>query len=243
MSKAVVDCLEDWGVKDRVVSLSFDTTSSNTGVISGACTLIEAALGRDLLHLACRHHILELVAEKAFTASDCVPSTGPDILLFERFKQHWKFIDRSNFRVFEEEVRERDELVLFFKHKLHVDQPRDDYRELLELSIIYLGDVPPRGIGFMQPGALHRARWMARVIYAIQICLFQTQFKTSKREWSGLIDLQPLRLPSMSVHGFRPLMWLQLLPMILGYCSSLHPTQTLPWQKLLVLVSPSTSGT
>jgi len=161
MAKAVVDSLEEWGVKDRVVSMSFDTTSSNTGVKLGACTLIEAALGRDLLRLACRHQILELVAEKAFTASDCVQSTGPDILLFQRFKQQWKFIDKSNFQVLDDDVIERDNLLIFLKQKLTVDQPRDDYKELLELCIIYLGDVPSRGIRFMLPGALHRARWMA----------------------------------------------------------------------------------
>jgi len=74
MAKAVIDSLEEWGGKDWVVSMSFDTTSSNTGVKLGACTLIETALGRDLLHRACRYHILELVAEKAFTASDILYS-------------------------------------------------------------------------------------------------------------------------------------------------------------------------
>jgi len=82
MAKPAVDSLEEWGLKDRVASMSFDTTSSNTGVKLGACILIEVALGRDLLHLACRHHILELVAEMVFTASHCIQSTGPDILLF-----------------------------------------------------------------------------------------------------------------------------------------------------------------
>lgn len=43
------------------------------------------------------------------------------------------------------------------------------YRELLELAIIVLGGTPPRGIEFLALGALHRARWMARIIYAIKI--------------------------------------------------------------------------
>ena len=38
----------------------------------------------------------------------------------------------------------------------------------------------------MQPGALHRARWMARVIYAIKLCLFQSQFIMTKRELAGI---------------------------------------------------------
>jgi len=45
MAKAVVDSLEEWGGKDRVVSMSFDTNSSNTGVKFGAYIVIETALG------------------------------------------------------------------------------------------------------------------------------------------------------------------------------------------------------
>jgi hypothetical protein len=37
-------------------------------------------------------------------------------------------------------------------------QPGDDYRELLELTIIFPGDVPPYGIRLTDTGALHRAR-------------------------------------------------------------------------------------
>ena len=185
MAKAVMDCLEDWGVKDRVQAMSFDTTSSNTGCKSGACTLLEQMIGRDLLHLACRHHMLEIVIEKVFVACD-IPSTGPDILLFKRFQQQWKFIDRDQFQVLEDNVTEREEILTFCRMRLAIKQPRDDYRELLELTMIFLGATPSRGIRFMQPGALHRARWMARVIYAIKLCLFRSQFVMTKREEAGM---------------------------------------------------------
>ena len=65
----------------------------------------------------------------------------------------------------------------------------------------------------MQPGALHRARWMARVIYAIKIRLFCSQFVRKKGEvanWSASSDILPLPLAYMFVHGlllmsqFRP---------------------------------------
>lgn len=72
---AVMEVLRDWEVEDRIVALTFDTTASNTGRFSGACILIEQALGRQLLNLACRHHMLELVVEKAFV--ECLgPSVG-----------------------------------------------------------------------------------------------------------------------------------------------------------------------
>jgi hypothetical protein len=36
-AKAVVDCLEEWEIKDRIQAISFDTTSSNTGHRAGTC--------------------------------------------------------------------------------------------------------------------------------------------------------------------------------------------------------------
>lgn len=185
MAKAVVDCLDDWNIKHRVVALSFDTTSSNTGCKAGACTIIETMLGRLLLHLACRHHIMEIIADKVFAACH-IQSTGPDILLFKRFQQQWEFIDKERYDVLEDHVINRDDILTFCRQQLGIHQPRDDYRELLELCMIFLGDTPPRGIRFMQPGALHRARWMARVIYAIKLCLFRSQFVMSKQEQSGM---------------------------------------------------------
>jgi hypothetical protein len=38
---AVITCLQDWGVVDRASAMCFDTTASNTGIHSGACTLIQ----------------------------------------------------------------------------------------------------------------------------------------------------------------------------------------------------------
>src|SRR6218665_1485069 len=56
-------------------------------------------------------------------------------------------------------------------------QVRDDYRELLELSVVFLGGTPPRGIRFQYPGAIHRARWMARAIYSLKMWLFHKQYE------------------------------------------------------------------
>ena len=40
--------------------------ASNTGHRSGACSLIELKLNKDLLCLACHHHVMELVIGAAF---------------------------------------------------------------------------------------------------------------------------------------------------------------------------------
>ena len=82
---AVAQLLQEWGVVDRVSAMCFDTTASNTGRRNGACVLLEQKLEKDLLHLACRHHILELVLACVFT--ECVlGSSGPNVAIFKRFQ-------------------------------------------------------------------------------------------------------------------------------------------------------------
>lgn len=186
MSDAVIECLDDWGIREHIAALCFDTTASNTGPKLGACTAIEEKLGREVLWFACRHHVLEIVAECAFTTCYKSASTGPDIKLFQRFKQQWRSIRIEEYSTVDHTVRDQDDIIAFCKDHLRKIQPRDDYRELLELTIIYLGGMPERGIHFQQPGALHRARWMARIIYAIKICLFHSQFKMTRSEEAAM---------------------------------------------------------
>lgn len=51
---------------------------------------------------------------------------------------------------------------------------RDDYKEFLELSVVFLTGTH-KGFTFKRPGALHKARWMAKMLYAVKICLFEKE--------------------------------------------------------------------
>ncbi|KAE8742225.1 hypothetical protein FOCC_FOCC012240, partial [Frankliniella occidentalis] len=62
----VVGAIREWDLTDSIVAMCFDTTSTNSGRTGGVCVLVEQALQRELLHLACRHHVLELVLGAAF---------------------------------------------------------------------------------------------------------------------------------------------------------------------------------
>jgi hypothetical protein len=99
LAQANVVCaaLQEWGVANRVCAMSFDTTSSNTGMKSGACILIEEMLGGvDLLWLACRHYIFELIIGAVFQV--CMGySSAPDVLMFKRFQSRWQLLDKSIF--------------------------------------------------------------------------------------------------------------------------------------------------
>ena len=112
--------------------------------------------------MACRHHILELVAENAYT--ECMgPTSGPEVQLFKRSKEEWTSIDLEVWEAIaadapQDLLASRDDRIATFRRHLDTDQPRDDYRELLELSVIALGGIPKRGTRFYRPGALHHAR-------------------------------------------------------------------------------------
>ena len=46
MANAAIKTIKEWKLEEHVQALCFDTTSSNTGIHSGCCKLIEAELGR-----------------------------------------------------------------------------------------------------------------------------------------------------------------------------------------------------
>ena len=194
-AKAVCDAVNNWGVQDHVIAMSFDTTSSNTGRLNGACVLIEQTLKKNLLYLACRHHMYELVIGAVI--STCLgQSSGPEILLFKRFQTQWHFLDQGNYQdassdeIVTNNLREvKESVVSFIRDQLDKVQPRDDYRELLELTLFFLGETTARGVRFMTPGAMHQARWMSKVLYSLKIWMFRSQFHLTPREEKGLRDI------------------------------------------------------
>lgn len=87
-AEAIYEHLRSWGCNSLVFDMCFDTTAVNTGRLPGACRLLEDAVGKHLLWLACRHHILETLLIDVFTA--CFgPSSGPKIFIFKRFRDCW----------------------------------------------------------------------------------------------------------------------------------------------------------
>jgi hypothetical protein len=192
---AVYEKILEWNVYDKVKCMCFDTTASNTGRRIGACVLIEQKMDNDMLWFACRHHILDIMLEAVVSLSLSV-SSGPDIQIFKRFKANWLKLDKQTYQtaadcpvtvLITDNIKE--DIIRFAMKQLDECQPRDDYKELLELSIIFLGGTPKSGVNFKKPGAHHRARWMAKVIYSMKIWMFKSQFKLTKSEEKGLRDI------------------------------------------------------
>lgn len=67
------------------------------GPWSGACVLLQQKMQRDLLFLACRHHILELVLRNVYEEY-MGKSKLPEVELFNRFKKHWSSINITSYK-------------------------------------------------------------------------------------------------------------------------------------------------
>ena len=187
ISELTCNLLEEWKCIDQVVNMAFDTTASNTGHISAACISIQEKVGRALLWSACRHHVGEVVLDHVFTDLKIEASKSPEVSLFSRFKknfsllpesqpQDWCRLDVTTYSVAAQKVicSLRDDAVQVAQSNLQ--QKRDDYLEFVELSLVFLDGYPEdRPFSFKQLGAMHRARWMAKVLYSIKISLLQNQ--------------------------------------------------------------------
>jgi hypothetical protein len=197
----IMEVINEWNLQDRIAALCFDTTATNSGSKGGVCLRLQQILGRDLLHLACRHHILELLLGAVFSALVPEVSRSPDITIFQQFKEFWPSVVTTDYRTAEDAIRRKPwatDVLNFCQDQLHLNHPRDDYRELLELVVIFLGGVPHgrQSIVFRKPGAVHRARWMARAIYGLKMWIFLSQFSqhrlqrpsTSRVARSGVLE-------------------------------------------------------
>ena len=180
---ASYDLLGAWELQNNIVALVFDTTSSNSGIHNGAAKLLEEQIGQKLLYLACRHHILEIIVSAVWKQL-LGQILGPDNKLFSAFKTAWSDLDKempvetlSTSNAWLESIR--DCVVKDLKTLLSDADggsfPRDDYRECAENTLLILGEIPPRGVHFLKPGAINQARWMACNIYAGKMFMFSNQ--------------------------------------------------------------------
>ena len=184
----LANLIEEWGIKDHIMAIGFDTTSSNTGIRSGAVTLVEELIGDACLWSACQRHIHELHIKHA-AESVFGPPSGPSDLLFKKLRQIWPDIkdkiDYTDLKAFDWEgysdtvIKKEATKTLNFCSNEHDNAtfPREDYRELLELVLVWLGGIKMLpDFKFQWPGAFHHARFMAKSLYILKMDLLDKQF-------------------------------------------------------------------
>ena len=177
-AEAVFDTIQDWGVSDNIVAYNFDTTASNTGPYSGAAIRLNFLQDKPVFYLACRHHMIDLLAKNTYTkVMGYDPS--PDVAIFKRMKDVFPNIDtQGSFMVFD--VDNKEELIELFTNiltKLNANGElfvREDYRELCEISLVMCGGSLPDGkvMRWRAPGAAHKARFMAFGLCSLKILAF-----------------------------------------------------------------------
>lgn len=193
IADVVYQRLIQWNLLDQVKGLSFDTTSTNTGTKSGAVVLLQKKMNRKLMNFPCRHHIYEIMLRIVFELK-LSSTTAPEVPIFERFSKYWPNLIQEGFAtgISDEFVcakiskTECKETIEFCKIQLVKSHSREDYKEMIELALMFLGEGQ---YNFKAPGATSYARWMSKAIYAFKIFLFRNQFKLTKKEIDGLRDV------------------------------------------------------
>lgn len=183
-----------WGLCDQVKCMSFDTTATNTGSRNGTCILLEQKMEKDMLWFVCRHQIMEIMLESVLLQA-LRPSISPEILIFKRFKKSWNTIYQTGFNTVISDASTlkqvkniSTEMINFSQDQLTKFQPQEDYKELLNLTIMFLEGIPEKGISFRVPDGLHRAKWMAKALYSLKMYLFRDEFNLTKKKETVIRD-------------------------------------------------------
>ena len=121
----------------------FDTTFINTRIHKGVTVCLERAFGNNLLQLACPHHVLELLCgATAFLVYSTTKS--PNEAAFQIFLDRWPGLDKLDFQVHKAKSRkektECENAIGFCQAALVNDASRKDYQEILELTVVFLGE-------------------------------------------------------------------------------------------------------
>ena len=135
----VVSNLKEWNLIDNVIGMCFDTTSSNTGWLSGAAVKIEEQLEKPLLWLPCRKHIAELILKAAWE-SVFGKDMSPFYTEFKEFQETWwTKLDKTKASPLKPKrwMKSRiNEIIAECKNALNTKFPRDDYKEYLKLVLV-----------------------------------------------------------------------------------------------------------
>ncbi|KAJ4939573.1 hypothetical protein JOQ06_029018 [Pogonophryne albipinna] len=148
--------LQDWCCADQVVNMAFDTTASNTGHLTAACIAIQLSLGRPLLWSGCRHHIGEVLLNQVFTDLKVETSRSPEVTLFTHL--------RENGTCYHKNPAANGPVTFLATLSNH-----SWASYVLNLS----GGEEQTAVTFQRPGALHKARWIAKLLYTLKLALMK----------------------------------------------------------------------
>lgn len=126
-------------------------------------------------------------------------SKSPKVPIFERFRKYWEKIDQSRYEPGIDDTtvatlvaKTKNETISFLRHQISKPVFRDNYREFLELALLFMGEdlgKKEHQVTFHTPCPTHHARWMAKALYNLRIFLFRNQIQLSAEELQALAQI------------------------------------------------------
>ena len=173
---SVIKALQEWKInKKNIIGCVFDTTNTNSGWKSGIIVRLEKFLEKRIIHVYCRHHIFERMANDVINVY-LGSSTAPEELSYKFLIDNWNKLNLCDREVIQIEKRTQVEDIINFTTKMHKIDFRDDYQEIVNLTLILLGAFPDNSSYTIRPpGSISHARWMAKILCEFKIVLFSTQ--------------------------------------------------------------------
>ena len=160
---------------------------------------------RDLLLLACRHHVTELRIVKFWESVTQIKTVGPDNPVFKKLKTALESpefqVDYTKLVKFPwRDVRgtmlesTTQESLEFCKAYLQrKDNLRSDRQELAELVVLFLSD-NQCNIKIRKPGACSHARFLSKCIYCVKTELLIQQLPYNVDTVIGLAELKEITI-------------------------------------------------
>lgn len=105
-----------------------------------------------------RHHKLELVLQSVFFSLVGDVSQGLKVAIFNTSHEYWPHMDQPNFLTeLNDNEMAAEEVVGHAQPLLQTDHPGNDYKELLQLTVIFMGGIPggQQRPSLMSHGALY----------------------------------------------------------------------------------------
>ncbi|XP_062273543.1 uncharacterized protein LOC133979114 [Scomber scombrus] len=163
-----------------VVELSKTAAQENRSLYFVLCWL---SLGRPLLWSGCRHHIGEVLLNQVFTHLKVESSRSPEVTLFTRLRENWKLLPQESSTQWSRYIPANTEQPFLGKLRAElltcakevIDYKRGDYRECVQLCLVFLDadGEEQTALTLQRPGALHKARWMAKLLYSLKLALME----------------------------------------------------------------------
>ena len=179
-ASVIIQALQHWKIANgALVGFVFDTTNTNSGWKSGIVVRLEEFLERRVLHVYCRHHVFERLVND--TVNVCLgESTSPEVESYNFFISNWTRIDtteREKLQVDRKTQNCLKDVTEFATHMLNVQvKLKDDYQEVLYLTLILTGALPENFLYEIRPpGSISHARWMAKLLCEFKIVIFSAQ--------------------------------------------------------------------